>query len=77
MATTQPLKGGTNKIYSVINNFNKGIDNLLVHYTFSQMVIDGYKNIYIDIFVLCGIVIGYLKKERSFAVSFVLYSSRY
>ena len=26
MATTQPLKGGTNKIYSVINNFNKGID---------------------------------------------------
>lgn len=26
MATNQPLKGGTNKIYSVINNFNKGID---------------------------------------------------
>lgn len=26
MAVTQPLKGGSNKIYSVINNFNKGID---------------------------------------------------
>ena len=26
MATNQPLKGGTNKLYSVINNFNKGID---------------------------------------------------
>ena len=45
------------------SNFNKGMDNLLVHYTFSQMVIDGYKNIYIDIFVLYGILIGYLKKE--------------
>lgn len=26
MAIEQPLKGGTNKVYSVINNFNKGID---------------------------------------------------
>ena len=26
MAVEQPLKGGTNKVYSVINNFNKGID---------------------------------------------------
>lgn len=26
MAVNQPLKGGTQKIYSVINNFNKGID---------------------------------------------------
>ena len=26
MAVTQPLKGGSNKIYSVITNMNKGID---------------------------------------------------
>lgn len=26
MATTQPLRGGSNKIYEVITNFNKGID---------------------------------------------------
>ena len=26
MAVNQPLKGSTNKVYSVINNFNKGID---------------------------------------------------
>lgn len=52
------------------SNFNKGMDNLLVHYTFSEMVIDGYRNLYIVLFVLTGIVFGYIKKKKS-----LLYSS--
>ena len=40
MAVEQPLKGGTNKVYSVINNFNKGIDKKTADDVSVETIID-------------------------------------